>query len=398
MLFSGCEKEEGNSIPINRAAAGGDATIFATNGQAFSQPAPNLSSTHLDKHMDGDLDFEAAFVSNPSPVNGGLGPIFNSTSCTGCHPTDGRAPFPNNLDGNNGLFLRISIPGTDEHGGPAGVPGFGTQLQHQANIGYAAEAKLEVRFEYSTETLSDGTKVELRKPVFSIINPYIPLPENTLTSPRIGMPVFGLGLLEAIKESDILAYADVDDRDEDGISGKPNMVWNPQTKQKELGRFGWKGGAPNVLIQTAGAYNGDMGITNPIFPTESSFGQSNFDTSSVSPEIDMQPLENAAFYTLTLAVPAARDQEDPHIIKGRKLFEKINCASCHVPSFKTGNYNGLPEVSHQVIYPYTDLLLHDMGEGLADNRPEFDADGQEWKTRPLWGIGLTYITSSAFIN
>lgn len=219
------------------------------------------------------------------------------------------------------------------------------------------------------------------------------LPENVQTSPRIGMPVFGLGLLEAIDENDILANEDVDDRDNDGISGKANYVWDPVQGTTALGRFGWKAGTPSVLVQSAGAYNEDMGITNPVMPVESSFGQTNSDTASAFPELSLEDLENVTFYVHTLGVPAGRDFDDPEVIRGRQLFEKINCVSCHTPSFTTGKLEGVSEVSNQIIYPYTDMLLHDMGDGLADNRNEFLANGREWKTRPLWGIGLTTVAN-----
>ena len=178
------------------------------------------------------------------------------------------------------------------------------------------------------------------------------------------------------------------------ISGKPNYVWDPVNNKIALGRFGWKAGAPSVLVQSAGAYNEDMGITNPVKPVESSYGQSNgVPELSDTTDIDMKTLEDVTFYSLTIGVPAGRNFDDPQVVKGRKIFEKINCTACHTPSFTTGTLAGIPEVSGQTIYPYTDMLLHDMGDGLADNRPEFEADGKEWKTRPLWGLGLTSVTS-----
>ena len=293
----------------------------------------------------------------------------------------------------SGLFLKISVPGNDEHGGPAPVPGFGTQLQHQSVYGYQPEAQMAVTYEQQEVSLADGTIITLQKPIYSIVSPYVSLPGNVLISPRIGMPVFGLGLLEAIPEHSILANADPDDTDKDGISGKANYVWDPVSGTTKLGRFGWKAGAPSVLVQTAGAYNEDMGLTNYLKPVESSAGQTNNDPSSVSPEVSRGELENVTFYTLTLGVPAGRDFDDPEVIAGHRIFEQINCSSCHIASFTTGNYEGIPEISYQKIYPYTDMLLHDMGDGLADNRSEFQANGNEWKTRPLWGIGLTALTS-----
>ena len=170
-------------------------------------------------------------------------------------------------------------------------------------------------------------------------------------------------------------------------------MWDPVTGTTMLGRFGWKAGTPSVLVQTAGAFNEDMGLTNYLKPVESSADQTNGDPTSVSPEVSRDLLENVVFYSLTLGVPAGRNFDNPDVIAGREIFEQLKCATCHIPSFTTGNYEGIPEISNQKIFPYTDMLLHDMGDDLADNRPEFLASGREWKTRPLWGIGLTAVTS-----
>ena len=393
-IMLSCNKDDTQStIKLDGEKAGGETTVFDRTSKAFGLPAPNLSAEHLSKHLLGDVGFEAQFVANPAPRNGGLGPIFNNISCNGCHPSDGRASFPENINSLSGFFFKISVPGNDEHGAPTPVPGFGTQLQHQAIYGYLEKKKMSVTFQEQIIKLADGTAVSLRKPFFSIISSYIPLPGNVMISPRIGMPVFGLGLLEAIPEAAIIANADPDDRDKDEISGRANYVWDPVTKSIKLGRFGWKAGTPSVLVQTAGAFNEDMGLTNFLKSAESSSNQSNSDPNAVSPEVSREFLENVVFYSLTLGVPAGRNFDDPNVIGGQKIFEQLKCASCHIPSFTTGNYEGIPEISHQKIYPYTDMLLHDMGDDLADNRPEFQANGKEWKTRPLWGIGLTAVTS-----
>lgn len=394
ILILSCNENDDNSLrKLEGEKAGGETTVFVRTSQAFGLPASNLSTEHLDKHLLGDVGFEAQFVANPAPRNGGLGPVFNNISCNGCHPSDGRASFPENINSLSGLFYKISVPGTDEHGGPVPVPGFGKQLQHQSLYGFQAEGKMNVTFQEQKVLLADGTNVSLQKPGYSIVSPYLPLPGNVMISPRIGMPVFGLGLLEAIPEAAILANADPDDRDKDEISGKANYVWDPVTGTTMLGRFGWKAGTPNVLVQTAGAFNEDMGLTNYLKPVESSADQTNGDPTSVSPEASRDLLENVVFYSLTLGVPAGRNFDNPDVIAGREIFEQLKCATCHIPSFTTGNYEGIPEISNQKIYPYTDMLLHDMGDDLADNRPEFLASGREWKTRPLWGIGLTAITS-----
>lgn len=393
-LVNACNSDDPLPNKIEGELAGGATTIYMQSSTAFSTPAPNLSAESLEKHLDGDVAFEAIFVSGHAPVNGGLGPVFNHNSCVGCHVSDGRAAPPSNINDMSGFFFKISVEGEDEHGGPAPVPGFGTQLQHQSIYGHQKEAALAVNYEYIDEILADGTVVTLRKPIYKIESPYMSMPSDVMISPRIAMPVFGLGLLEAIPESEILVLADENDSDDDEISGKPNYVWDPANNRIALGRFGWKAGAPSVLVQSAGAYNEDMGVTNPIRPIESSYGQSNGETElSDSTEIDMKVLEDVTFYSLTLAVPAGRNFDDPQVVKGRQVFDKIGCIDCHTASFTTGTLAGIPEMSNQKIYPYTDMLLHDMGDGLADNRPEFEADGKEWKTRPLWGLGLTSVTS-----
>jgi CxxC motif-containing protein (DUF1111 family) len=222
---------------------------------------------------------------------------------------------------------------------------------------------------------------------------YMPLPSDVMYSPRIAPPVFGLGLLEGISESDILALADPADANGDGISGKANYSYDISKQRITLGRFGWKAATPSVLQQTAGAYHQDMGITSYLFPNESSAGQSNNNDLVPEKEISDSLLEAVAHYVRTLAVPARRGVNDPEVMHGKQLFNSIGCASCHTPSFTTSTNMAFAEISNQRIFPYTDMLLHDMGEGLADNRPDHLADGYEWRTAPLWGIGLTAVVN-----
>jgi CxxC motif-containing protein (DUF1111 family) len=215
-----------------------------------------------------------------------------------------------------------------------------------------------------------------------------------MLSPRLAQPLLGLGLLEAIPEADILALADPDDADGDGISGRANRVWDPESQQMQLGRFGHKASQATVLAQTATAFNEDIGITSPLLPEENCGVQqplcqqapSGRDKSGF--EIDEQRLRLAAFFTRHIAVPAARGWGDAAVERGREQFFAAGCASCHTPGHTTGEVAGDASLSGQRIWPYTDLLLHDMGEGLADGRPVFAASGREWRTPPLWGLGL----------
>lgn len=376
-----------------RLFAGGETTIFANTFFSFDNPAVNLNTQNLETHLDGDAQFEQAFVTAPAIVNSGLGAQFNNTSCIGCHPSDGRSSFPSNINDFSGFFLRISVSGTDAHGGPNPAPGFGDQLANHAIFGKQPEVKFNVTYIDKVVNFSDGTEVILKKPIYSVEDSYISMPSDAVFSPRLGPPVFGLGLLEAITEHDILLKQDINDIDDDGISGKANYVWNQETQSITLGRFGWKANSATVMTQSAGAYNNDMGITNPLFPMESSYGQTNGDNLNDDPEISQEIIDQVALYCRTLAVPAARNLEDKNVIRGYELFEDAKCSSCHTPKYITGNFSGISAISNQTIYPYTDMLLHDMGDDLADGRQDFLADGNEWKTRPLWGIGLTNLVN-----
>lgn len=376
-----------------RQLAGGGTTIFSDNSNAFSTVAPNASGSDFTNHAFGDAQFEQSFVTAPATVNGGLGNIFNNTSCVSCHIKDGRSAFPSNITNLSGLLLRGSIAGFGLNGSPNPIPGFGTQIQNQAVFGSVPEARYQVSFTTINETLADGTVISLRKPIFTLVDSYIALPSNILLSPRIATPVFGLGLLEAISEADILSKQDINDLDNDGISGKANYVWDPVLGQTKLGRFGWKANSSSVLVQCAGAYVEDMGVTNYVFPNETGFNQSNGqDGLNDDPEISNGILDAVALYCKTLAVPASRSATNIDVRRGAKIFEEISCVKCHSPK-QQSSYNAIASISNQIFYPYTDLLLHDMGADLADNRPDYLATGTEWKTRPLWGIGLTQIVN-----
>jgi CxxC motif-containing protein (DUF1111 family) len=226
-----------------------------------------------------------------------------------------------------------------------------------------------------------------------------PLHPKTMMSARVAPPMIGLGLLEAIPEADIRAAADPSDANGDGISGRINEVWSAADSKLALGRFGWKAGVASIHEQAAQAFAGDIGISSPLVPK--SYGDCtaaqtaclnapNGDSARQDGhEIGSELIQLVAFYSQNLAVPARRGPQDEAVLKGKALFKSIGCAACHRPSWTTGNVPGQRQLSNQLIWPYTDMLLHDMGDGLADNRPEARADGREWRTPPLWGIGLT---------
>ena len=373
---------------LDKRLSGGETTVFTETSTAFETPAPNLVGERLATHLAGDVAFEDVFVTAPAPVNSGLGPIFNNTACIRCHPRDGRGRAAEPGVEQESIFLRVSV-GNDLVTGPIPVQGFGDQFQHRAVFGAQPEGKVEVVYEMSEVVLADGQAISLRKPVFTIVDSYIPMPTEVLTSARMAPPVFGRGLLEAIAEETIIAWSDEFDDDNDGISGKANRVIDPISGETVLGRFGLKANASQLLVQNAGAYSGDMGVTSSVFPVEISFAQTQYDELLDEVEVDDITLENVTFYVQTLGVPARRNVDDERVLRGEQLFEDIQCGACHKPQVTTGVLADVAEVSGQIIFPFTDLLLHDMGQGLADGRPDYLASGAEWRTPPLWGIGLT---------
>ncbi|MFT3884793.1 MAG: di-heme oxidoredictase family protein [Flavobacteriales bacterium] len=395
VLGSGCRKEP---EPWDAATeqpwmSGGAQTVFDQGAGAFGHMFPHISADKAAVHGIGDSQFGATFVSAPAPLNPGLGPVFNSVSCTNCHISDGRGKPPSGNEQLVSMLFRLSMDGVDAHGGPMPVPGFGGQLQQRSIFGVVPEANVAISWTETPMTLGEGSTVLLRRPSFTITDAYTPMPAGVRMSARVAPPVFGLGLIEAIAESDIRAHADPSDADGDGISGRPNVVWDVPRQRMALGRFGWKAEQPSLLQQTASAYVEDMGITNPLFPEESCTGQPQYGTPNTGIELSDSILHAVAFYVRSLAVPARRAVQDPNVVRGGQLFTQAGCDRCHTPMQRTAVDVSFPEVSNQVIFPYTDLLLHDMGPDLADDRPIFVADGREWRTPPLWGIGLTQVVN-----
>lgn len=389
----------------------GAATVRVINSaNAFSQSSGNISfEDELDFKVGNGL-FRKLWVSAPSSTlaSDGLGPLYNARSCQRCHVKDGRGHPPNGPDDNSiSLFLRVSIPG-DPQDSIAEIadyiatlpePTYGTQLQDFAVQGHTSEYRLDITYDEEIITLVDGVEVALRHPTYRAADlGYGPLHRDAMLSPRVAPQMIGLGLLEAILAADILANADPDDTDGNGISGRPNIVWSIEYDQPMLGRFGLKAGAPTVKHQSAGAFAGDIGISSPLFPAgagECTAAQTvcqnaiHGDGDNRGTEIDSEALELVTHYSRNLGVPARRNVDDAQVLRGKEVFYTTGCISCHLPSFVTHRLADRPEQSFQLIWPYTDMLLHDMGPALADNRPEARATGQEWRTPPLWGIGLT---------
>lgn len=388
LLLTMCRKPEAfPTAGYDERLSGGSNTVFDATSHAFSNPYPGLDAAEAALHDLGDSKFEAAFVTAPAPVNSGLGPLYNNVSCASCHHNDANGE-PTAGGPKSALLIRVSMPGTDEHGGPVPVPGFGLQIEDKAPIGKQPEATVSISYNYQTYSFPDGENYELRRPIFALTNTYTGLPGGYLMSARVPLPVMGLGMLEAVPESDILASADPDDKDQDGISGRANYVWDPDMKATRLGRFGWKANVASILNQVAGALNNDIGITSRLAPVETSYGQPQDDGLKDDPEMPDSVLNALDFYVHTLAVPARRDVTDAQVMRGKQLFKAAACSRCHLETLTTATDVAFPGISNQRIHPYTDLLLHDMGSSLADGRPDYLADGSEWRTPPLWGIGL----------
>ena len=399
--------------------SGGAGTFRGTRDErAFSHPATNLSFAEQAEFNIGNSVFRRLWVTAPSSTaaSDGLGPLYNSRACQSCHLRDGRghppaANFPD--DTAESMLMRFSVPPSSEverallaAGRVNSLPDpvYGGQLQDLGIPGHPAEGRIHTVWEEIPVVLAGGEVVLLRQPTYSVTDlAYGELSPDVMMSVRVAPPVIGLGLLEAIPEERIRALADPHDADGDGISGRANYVWSTADEALVLGRFGWKANEPTVDQQNAHAFAGDIGLSSPISPgawgdcteaqtacREAIHGDPADDPGIEVPQALMEPM---LFYTRHLAVPARRDVEDPQVLAGRALFYETGCESCHVSRHLTDDNASTAALSQQLIWPYTDLLLHDMGPGLADSRPDGMANGQEWRTPPLWGIGLTETVS-----
>lgn len=376
----------------------GDATVAANGSESFRQIVGNAGMALRPRFTFGKIQFNTEWDPEPGqvPANDGLGPTFNAIACASCHVNNGRGRPPvNDAEAFESILVRLSVPGADAHGGPQPLPHYGGQLQHRAVDGVPAEGTASIQYEEITGEYADGMAYSLRKPtvVFSELA-FGELPEGTMHSLRVANPVIGLGLLEAVPEKLLAELADPNDSNKDGISGRINRVWSPTQQQTAVGRFGWKANVATVEEQNAGAALGDMGITSNINPTDNCPAAQKKCTQTAAidnTDVEFQEdfLMELTRYVRLIGVPAQRDADLPEVIKGGELFRALGCVQCHASTLITGDDAAFVELQNQTIHPYTDLLVHDMGPGLADNRPDFAATGTEWRTPPLWGIGLT---------
>lgn len=389
---------------------GGATTVRAsTTADAFSQPSANMGfAQELDFRL-GNALFRKLWVAAPSSTiaSDGLGPLFNARSCQSCHIKDGRGHTPQGpQDDALSLVMRLSIPGGEGRAQIEGYlstqpdPVYGAQVQDFTLPGQTAEGRPRVTWTEEIVALAGGQTATLRRPHWQLESPgYGPLHPWIMTSIRVAPQMVGLGLLEAVPAADILALADETDADGDGISGRPNIVWSAEYDRTMLGRFGLKAGTPTLRQQVADAFVTDIGIGSPLHPhgwgdctpaqTACRDALHGNEPDRGRLEIDAEGLDLVTFYSRNLAVPARRAPDDPQVLRGKAVFRAAGCADCHRPAFVTHRLQDNAAQSFQLIWPYTDLLLHDMGDGLADHRPEGRANGREWRTAPLWGIGLT---------
>lgn len=358
---------------------GGDLTSDLPGRSAIQVNAPNVTDeARRILQLEGFGLFHGNFTAQT-----GLGPGFNNASCGGCHLDNGRGPtkFSRGNTVGSTMIVKVSLKGLQSNGAPKDVPGVGEQLADHSTGG-TERTKIRLSFVPVTGGYPDGTKYTLRRPVLDYRLRTINR-RKLVESLRMTPPVIGPGLLEAIEESKILELSDPKDLDGDGISGRPNYVPNIRTGQKAIGRFGFKASNPTAEQQSASALVHDMGVTNPLF----------LGTDTV-PEFSEKLLNTLTIYQKLAGVPRPRFQNDSKVIHGKKLFQEIGCNKCHVVTMTTGDYVD-PELSNQTFHPFTDLLLHDMGKGLADKRAEFSAKGSEWRTTPLWGLGFSRTLNSS---
>jgi CxxC motif-containing protein (DUF1111 family) len=366
----------------------------------LAHPAGSMTEEAEARFLLGKSFFRIPWVEAPSATTArdGLGPLFNANTCIHCHPHNGAGRvFKEDGTLHRSLLLRLAKPKAENDAeretlhknGFVPDPVYGAQLSLHAIAPVKPEGTPVVSYKAATFTYPDGTTATLHTPVYSVENlGYGPLHKETTLSARIAPSLIGLGHLTAIPAADILAREDPADKDHDGISGKAQWVYSPETNQKELGRFTWKGSAATPKQQAAAAFHHDMGLSNPIYPQPNCTAaqrECNERAALSAHELDVpqERLDAVAAYITNLKIPLPKKID----AKGKQLFETVGCAACHVPQHVTDQ--GV------VIRPYTDLLLHDMGEGLADGRSEFLAGGREWRTAPLWGIGLKKQTAGA---
>ena len=414
---------------------GGDTGISITSAESYSKPSSNLTASRKGSFFIGNAFFQQPWVVAPASTDSrdGLGALFNVAACQSCHIKDGRGHAPmSSEDDADSLLIRLAMPATNDEQRQqlqdsliekVVHPMYGGQLQDRGIQGVPAEARIAVQWTDKPVTFADGYVETLRAPTFNLIKPgYGAFDDELMVSPRIALPMIGLGLLEQIPDEDIKKQAvrnnkNSTDKENGGVSGKFNWVMDPQTSKHALGRFGWKAGQTKLITQNQSAFNEDMGLTSNIRPHESCMpsqtacikattGADEQGKGKPPVEVNDEVVKFVEFYTRNLAVPHRRNADDKLVLAGKKRFYDMGCQSCHTPRYQLPKTDDDHLEQHgQVIYPYTDLLLHDMGDDLADRtiagklpakdaQVEFLANSYEWRTPALWGIGLAQTVDS----
>lgn len=359
---------------------GGDLTSDLPPKAAVTLPAPNTASQErFNQHLDGFVAFNHSFLLDRGPDNKLLlGPRFNHESCAGCHLGDGkgRVGFSPTSQFSQ-MIIKVALRGLQPDGAAREVPGIGGQLQDKTRSALDTY-KIRLRWSEVRGYFPDGEEYSLRKPALSFRIPRLSASQQrrVVHSLRMAPSLIGMGLLEAVPAETIIAASDPDDLNRDGVSGRVSYVPNRITGLVDIGRFGFRATHPTVIQQTAAAFFNDMGMTNALFSIAGN-----------SQEVSDEDLDETTKYLQYAGVIKARNQDSPNVIRGRRMFEQVGCAKCHTMTLRTGA-SAVPEVANQTFHPFTDLLLHDMGPELADRRPEFSASGREWRTTPLWGLGI----------
>lgn len=404
---------------------GGDTGISISSAESYSKPSSNLTASRKGHFFIGNAFFRQPWVIAPASTDSrdGLGALFNVAACQSCHVKDGRGHAPMTSDDDaDSLLVRLAMPATTDEQRQqlqnsliekVVHPMYGGQLQDRGIQGVPAEARIAVQWTDKPVTFADGHIETLRAPTFNLTKPgYGAFDDDLMVSPRVALPMIGLGLLEQIPDEAIKKQA-VDNKNSTNgdISGKFNWVMDPQTGKHALGRFGWKAGQTKLITQNQSAFNEDMGLTSNIRPHESCMptqtacmnattGADEQGNGKPPVEVNDEVAKFVEFYTRNLAVPHRRDADDTLVLAGKKRFYDMGCQSCHTPRYQLPKTDDDHLEQHgQVIYPYTDLLLHDMGDDLADRtiagklpakniQVEFLANSYEWRTPALWGIGL----------
>lgn len=379
---------------------GGKNSRPLATSEAFTFVSEDLPAEFKDLFEAGNILFNATWVASISKkaIHDGLGPQFNNISCSNCHLNNGRGQPPEGPDDTHDtMIIKLSVPDPNKNSCTTPLRTLGEQLQEKAIEGGKKEGTKKVSWSNIEGTYEDGTPYLLRKPHIQIktTHPFA-LPNNVIMSGRIGNPIIGLGLINRVSDELLKSIEDPDDLNGDGISGRRSLIINSKSKTVVLGKFGWKASVPSLIQQNSIAALQDLGLTTPLHKSQDCFPN---DTRCIltyndkPPEITKYLLDQLNTYVSELAVPKQRGPRLPEVIKGKKRFSEANCHLCHMPTMLIESRSKTKNTI-EYIHPFSDLLLHDMGEELGEQSIHNSECNNEWRTAPLWGIGLTHKVSN----